>query len=79
MFFKSYNYVDSRYLCIYYYNNYNSLVCCEHDCINFCADQEIKIIKSAMRHWEENTCIRFRPKVSSDIYYIFIMSGPTGV
>lgn len=43
------------------------------------ADRERRVILSAMRHWEEKTCLRFRPKVSTDQYYVVFMSGPVGV
>ena len=42
----------------------------------FYLEQEKRLILSAMKHWEKKTCIRFRPKRSTDQYSIFIMTGP---
>ena len=42
--------------------------------VNF-SDYERRVILMGMKHWEDNTCIRFRPRRSSDRNSIYIMSG----
>ena len=43
--------------------------------LHACIDEQRRVIIQAMQHWEENTCIRFRPKDIGDIYYVKILSG----
>ena len=52
------------------------LACTSSLFIYLSVEQQKRLILSAMSHWENNTCIRFRPKNSTDQYSIFIMSGP---
>ena len=43
---------------------------------HFSAGSEIRIIKRAMQHWEENTCVRFVPRTTEAAYVnIFPGSG----
>ena len=52
------------------------LACTSSLFIYLSVEQQKRLILSAMSHWENNTCIRFRPKNSTDQYSIYIMSGP---
>ena len=36
---------------------------------------EKRVILQAMSHWEEHTCIRFRPMAHTDTHSIFITRG----
>ncbi len=37
-----------------------------------------KIVIEAMHHWEENTCLKFREKSLTDLYYIRFRSDTSG-
>ena len=41
----------------------------------FNTETEKRVVLQAMHRWEENTCIRFRPKRSGDDYSVLIMTG----
>ncbi len=45
---------------------------------NFMTGEERRVIFQAMYHWEENTCIRFRPRTSSDRNYVHIVTSVAG-
>ena len=52
----------------------NSNNMCDQEA-NFVTDDKRRVILQAMHHWEENTCIRFRPKLQQDTHSIFIARG----
>ena len=39
------------------------------------ADGEKRVILQAMKHWEECTCIRFRPRTDEDEFSVMFISG----
>lgn len=46
-----------------------------HESIN---PSEQSVIESAMQHWQQHTCIRFRPRQASDYYFIRFRSDTPG-
>jgi hypothetical protein len=45
----------------------------------FIAESERRVVFQSMQHWEEFTCVRFRPKTDSDTFGIDYETGPPRV